>query len=165
MRSTRYRLRFFTGATLTASKYGGGKFGDGTYGMQASDSLTTAHHRLVPWPAGAMTSPSWRYRQNDTMPDWQAQIIADDGVVSYTGMTSADLVLTAIDDPTSQTLHALTVDTQSNGDQRLRRTWNSGELNFSGVFRVAVVLRYSTGRHMTVPAGDKHIMVIHPDGS
>src|SRR4051812_47696207 len=135
MRAARYRLRFFTGASLTASTYGGGKFGDGTYGMQASDSLTTAHHRLVPWPAGAMASPSWRYRQNDTQPDWEAQIIADDGVVSYTGMTRADLVLAAIDNPAVQHVYQLTVDTQANGDQRLRRTWSPGELNFSGVFR------------------------------
>ena len=164
MRSARYRLKFFTGATLTAATYGGGKYGDQTYGTQASDSLTTAHHRLVPWPAGAMVSPAWGYRRGDTSPDWQAQIIADDGVVNYTGLDTAVLVLSAIDDPSSVRQFGLTVVTAPNGDQRLTRKWAPGNLDFEGVFRVAVVLRYLTGRRMTVPANDNHIFVVRAGG-
>jgi hypothetical protein len=165
MRAARYRLRFFTGATLTSATYGGGLYGDDTYGMEASDSLTTAHHRLVPWPAGSPTGPSWRYRQNDTEPQLEAQIIADDGVVNYTGLDRAVLVLTPVDNPTMSRTYDMAVITAPNGDQRLRRTWVAGDLSQPGAFRVAVVLIYSSNRRLTVPTNDQHTMIVTPDGT
>jgi hypothetical protein len=165
MRAARYRLKFFTGATLTASTYGGGKYGDTTYGMQASDSLTTAHHRLVPWPGGALTIPSWIYRRGDTEPDWEAMIVADDGAVSYNGLYYAWLVLTNQDDPSIYTTFSVWVVTESNGDQHLHRTWNPGDLDFAGNFRAAVVLLYQTGRRLTVPADDRHQFILTPGGN
>lgn len=165
MRAARYRLRFFTGATLTASTYGGGKYGDGTWGMQKSDALTTAHHRLVPWPAGALTFPSWRYRQHDTQPVLEAQIIADDGVVDYTGLDRAVLLLAPVDDPGGYRTYDMTVVTATNGDQRLRRTWAAGDLSKPGNFRVGVVLLYASNRRMSVPVDDRHMLIVTPDGS
>jgi hypothetical protein len=160
MRAARYRLRFFTGATLTQATYGGGTYGGATYGMQASDALTTAHHRLMPWPGGSPTSPSWLYRRGDTEPVWEAQIIADEGVVNYTGLDRAVLVLTPVDKPGDDRTFDCTVVTATNGDQRLHREWNAGDLDPHGVFRVAVVLIYSSNRRMTVPAEDLHTLVV-----
>jgi hypothetical protein len=164
MRAARYRLRFFTGATLTGSTYGGGLYGDGTYGMQASDSLTTAHHRLVPWPGGSPTGPSWVYREGDTMPPLEAQIIADDGVVDYTGLASAMLILTDVNDPSVSLAFDLSVVVAPNGDQRLHHDWNLGELTTAGVFRASVVLIYESGRWMSVPAEDVHMFVVTSGG-
>ena len=167
MRSSRYRLRFYTGASLSSATYGGGNYGDATYGMTATDTLTTAHHRLVPWPAGALVGPSWRYRQNDTMPPWEAQIIADDGVVDLTGVAKAYLVLTSVDDPTPQGIVGwqVSIITAPNGDDRLHHDWLPGELVVPGVFRATAVLEYVSGRRLTVPTDDRHTFVVHPDGS
>ena len=165
MRAARYRLRFFTGATLTSATYGGGTYGKDTYGTQATDSLTTAHHRLVPWPGGSPTAPSWRYRVKDTEPALEAQVIADDGVVHYTGLDRAVLVLTPVDDPYSSTTYDMTVVTAPNGDQRLHRTWSTNDLRVAGVYRVAVVLIYSSGRRLSVPTEDEQSLVVTPDGS
>ena len=165
MRAARYRLRFYTGATLTSMTYGGGLYGDATYGMEASDSLTTAHHRLVPWPGGAPTTPSWRYRQHDTQPALEAQIIADDGVVSYDGLDRAVLVLTPVDDPTTYKGLDMSVIVAPNGDQRLHREWAADDLDRVGVFRVVIALIYESNRRMTVPAEDEHYLIVTPDGS
>jgi hypothetical protein len=165
MRAARYRLRFFTGATLTSATYGGGLYGDDTYGMQASDSLTTAHHRLVPWPGGAPMAPSWRYRQHDTQPALEAQIIADDGVVNYTGLDRAVLVLTPVDDPLTFKGLDMSVVTAPNGDQRLHRDWEPNDLDRPGVFRVVVALIYSSNRRLSVPGDDEHFLIVTPDGS
>ena len=165
MRAARYRLRFFTGATLTSATYGGGLYGDDTYGQQGTDSLTTAHHRLVPWPGGSPTGPSWRYQQGDTAPAWEAQVIADDGVVDYTGLASGMLMLAKVDNPADASVFELTVVTAPNGDQRLHHDWRIGELNLAGVFRVSVVLVYTSGRWMSVPAEDQQAMVITSNGS
>lgn len=128
MRAARYRLRFFTGATLSSATYGGGLYGNETYGTQATGALTTAHHRLVPWPGGARTGPSWIYRQNDTMPPWEAQVISDDGVVDYTGLNQAVLVLTHVDRPPDEGLtFDLSIVTAPNGDQRLHHDFTDGE--------------------------------------
>ena len=165
MRAARYRLRFFTGATLSSATYGGGLYGNETYGTQATDALTTAHHRLVPWPGGARTGPSWIYRQNDTMPPWEAQVISDDGVVDYTGLNQAVLVLTHVDRPPDEGLtFDLSIVTAPNGDQRLHHDFTDGELGIAGMFRVAVVLAYDSGRWLTVPADDRHMMAVTPDG-
>lgn len=167
MRASRYRLRFSTGATLSSSVYGGGAYGDDTYGTVASDSLTTAHHRLVPWPAGALTDPSWRYRQHDTKPDWSAQIIADDGVIDYTGLFTAYLILTPANDPTAAGLIGWDVQvvTAPNGDQRLVKQWDVGDLDPPGVYRAVVVLVYNSTRRLSVPADDRHTFIITKDGS
>ena len=132
--------------------------------MQASDALTTAHHRLVPWPGGALTGPSWRYRQGDTQPPLEAQVIADDGVVSYVGLDRAVLVLTPVDDPVNDRIIDMAVYTAPNGDQRLHRDWITGDLDRPGVFRVGVVLIYSSNRRLTVPTDDRHMLVVTPGG-
>lgn len=165
MRAARYRLRFFSGATVSSRNYGEENYGDGTYGQTASDALTTAHHRLVPWPGGALTYPSWRYRRNDTKPPLECQVIADDGVIDYTGLSQAVLVLTPVDGPVEAGwTFDMTVITAPSGDQRLRHTWLPGELHTAGVFRVAVLLAYTSGRWLTVPSDDRHTLIITPDG-
>ena len=59
----------------------------------------------------------------------------------------------------------MSVVTAPNGDQRLHRDWSAADLYQSGVFRVAVVLIYSSNRRLTVPSNDQHTLVVTPDGS
>ena len=165
MRAERYRLRFFSGATLTQMTYGSGTYGDGTYGMQKSDALTTVHHRLIPLPAGTPTVPSWRYRQNDTQPDWEAQIVADDGVVDFAGVDHSLLIMTPVNTPNLGTwVVELDIDVWSGGGQYLSHQWKKGELGEPGMFRVGVVIVYDTGRQLSVPTNDTHVLVVTPNG-
>jgi len=159
VKATRYRLRFVTGVALTGATYGSGTYGEGTYGMQASDPLASLRYYLVPWPGGYLTDPSWIYRQGDVLPRFSALVCSDEGPLDDAGLTTAVLVLS--DTEAISRSFPLSVES-ADGDDRLVRDWQPGDLDTPGVYRAAAVITYSSGRRLTIPIDDRMQFVVNP---
>jgi len=158
MRAARYRLRFASGVNIAGATYGSGQYGSQTYGQQASDPLASRFYSPMPWPAGATVSPSWLYRQGDTEPDFDCQVRSPEGVMDFTPVVSATLVLTG---PGLDDHHPYPLTIGAPGSGRLTRQWLPGDLAEPGVYRAAVVLTFSSTRKLTLPFDDRHTFIVN----
>lgn len=160
MEATRLRLRFTTGVNLPAATYGSGLYGTQTYGQQATDPLASRFYAAMPWPGGTPNAPSWMYRQNDMLPAFGCQVRSIEGPMDLTAVADAVLVLSPFNpDLSVYGVFPLTLGSALTG--RLSRTWLEGDLADPGTYRATVVLRFTSGRRLTVPFDDRHTFVIH----
>jgi hypothetical protein len=162
MEATRYRLRFVTGVSLTAATYGSGFYGSQTYGTKASDPVASLRYRLVPWPAGYLTDPAWKYRVGDRLPKFQATVLGDEGPLQVVGVALVRLVLTPIDEnPQPPRQYDLTINGPTPaGSFWLERDWEIGDIDVPGTYRAGVIITYNSGRRLTVPIDDRQVFVI-----
>jgi hypothetical protein len=161
VQATRYKLRFLAGASTTAATYGGGGYGDLSYGQRASDPLEGIMYMPIPLDAGYPTQPSWLYRRGDTEPAFRAQIRADEiYVLNLTGVARARLVLGRVDgSERERRLYPLAFEDRVKGI--VRRDWVEGDLSGErGTFNVGIVLDYNSGRRLSIPHDSRHVFVI-----
>lgn len=166
MRAARYRLRFIPGVNLPSATYGGGLWGDSTYGQFATDPVASRAYRLIPWPAGDLADPSWIYRQGDVSPQFQVEIASNEGAADLPSITTVHLVLTSTraHEGLTDWMFELTPATVG-GVDLLTRDWKPDDLAVPGNFRAGVVVTFISGRQLSIPADDRHRFVVTPNST
>lgn len=155
----RYALRFSAfDISRTASLYGSGNYGDGTYGLEATDPLSNDEYALVAEPGEYPSASNWVYRVGDTNPDFQAQVLGLDGPMDLTPVDTAILVIERISVGT-RILRALEL-TAGTTDGNVSGTLPASMLLGQGTYRVAVQLQFTSGRCMTVTPGDEAVLEV-----
>jgi hypothetical protein len=147
--------------SISGSTYGSGTYGSGTYGQEASDP-GGSQLRPVPWPGGGASQPAWQYVQGDSSPPFRCQIQQAGVPLPLNAVAAAFLVLNPIDSRdvfAASRFYPLTVESSDEG--RLRRDWRHGDLlNATGLYRLAVVLQFLSGRLLTLPFGDEFSLFV-----
>lgn len=128
-----------------------------TYGQAATDPLQTKYE-LSPFPGWGNRRPGWEYRQWDTTPAMDISLLAPGAIpVDYTSIDTAELVLTLASYGAYEYQPAFPLAVNSD---RLTRTWEPGDLLVAGMFRVAVLVVFDSGRSLTVPPNDLAALVV-----
>ena len=159
-----YALRFRAfDVSRTAATYGGGTYGAGTYGTEVTDPLANKDYVMMPrggsWPSEA----GWSFRVGDIGIRFEAELIGVDGSLVLAPLTSAVLVLERISGgPRLIDAWPLTIDVAGN---YVWRAWVLNDLPAPGVYRVQVIVGYTSNRWMTIEPTDAATLIVRAGGS
>jgi hypothetical protein len=157
MQAVRYRLRFTVDVSLPGAEYGSGTYGTQTYGQSATDPVSSPRYLVLPWPGGYLSSPAWLYRQYDTVPEFRARVIDNEGNPLDFTSSLISLMLTPYGNGATWREYGLE---EGSPPGVVFREWEPGDLDQAGTYRAVVVSKYASGRRLTIPADDRCTFVV-----
>lgn len=156
----RYALRNIAFSfAKTASEYGSGNYGDGTYGQEASDVLSNTDYVLSAEPGEYPSRTGWVYRVGDVGVTFSAVVLGLDGPLDLAPVASAALIIERTTPVTSAVIKAFPL-TVNDTDDILTYDFVVGDLDDQGTYRAAVQLVFDSGRCMTVTPDDATTFMI-----
>lgn len=159
--ASRFRLRLTRNAPGSdATTYGGGLYGDDTYGARADDPANLLAYQIVPDDTSASDFPMLLRREHDTLPVFTCRLISfgsqfEEVAGEVMDLSTVDVALLKLvrvtaGPPTTFNL-PMTVDLPTD---TLSRTFTIDDTAEPGTYRLFVVLRFDSGRRLTIPADD-----------
>lgn len=159
--ASRYRLRLTRNAPgINATTYGTGQYGTDTYGARADDPAGLLSYQIVPTDTSASDFPMLLRREHDTLPIFTCRLISfgsqfEEVAGEVMDLSTVDIALLKLVRVTAgpPTTFNLVMDVDTVTDT-LSRTFTIDDTAEPGTYRIFVVLRFVSGRRLTIPADD-----------